>query len=145
VLLRKGGRDAGEEPSRNIDGNKDAMRCSLRISVTTGLGRRHYMQLPEEHGPLMMGARGGAASGAGIRFGKTVTGGVPAPEKTVGLWKTPRPKPCAPAPRAKPGVDTVMQATATMAAANTRFMLSLLLVRALVAARHVVIEQVGYM
>ena len=75
LLLGACRRDACEERSRNRD------------SQVTQWEPTHYMQLPDAHGPLMVGACAGAASGAGIRFWKVAMGGVGAPKRAVGLRK----------------------------------------------------------
>src|SRR5713101_3436475 len=88
----------------------------------------------------MMGACAGAASGAGIRFARLGTRGAGAPKSTVGLrTKPPRPAPWPP-PRAKPGVDPTIQATANTAT-KTRFMIVFLLLLCLSYTRNLIIQR----
>ena len=123
----KNGSAARTSPRRKVEHTSKA--------ALGGFGRRwrRYMQLPLEHGPLIMGGCAGDESGAGIRLWNLgIDGGVL--PKSVGSrlraprvlnpWPTPAPRP-KPPPRAKLVVGPKMQATAK-SAAKARFMMTFL-------------------
>jgi hypothetical protein len=107
LLLQDSGRQLRGTRLAMADGRFDGQAVRVRRGLLLDAGRRaaceehsrkgdrgvtqweptHYMQLPEEHGPLITGAWDGAASGAGIRFWKVAIGGVGAPKRAVGLRK----------------------------------------------------------
>jgi hypothetical protein len=76
-----------------------------------------------EIGPLMTGARAGAASGAGIRFAKSGARGTGTPIPRRLPKRTPWPMP----PRAKLGVAAATQVTANTTARKRRMIAFLLL------------------